>query len=82
MLRTVGKIRNGDEVLIIFDNGTPPVFVDIATEVAEEDGIVRLGFAAITQNGDGIPKADVVVRMRMKTEVAWELCRSLKALQE
>lgn len=82
MLRTVGKIRNGDEVLIIFDNGTAPVFVDIATEVAEEDGIVRLGFAAITQNGDGIPKADVVARIRMKTEVAWELCRALRALQE
>lgn len=82
MLRSVGKIRDGDQVLIIFDPGTTPVFVDIATEVAEEDGIVRLGFAAITQNGDGIPKADVVARIRMKTEVAWELCRALRALQE
>jgi len=82
MLRTVGKIRDGDEVLIIFDQGITPVFVDIATEIAEEDGIVRLGFAAITQNGDGIPKADVVVRIRMKVDVAWALCRSLKALQE
>lgn len=82
MLRTVGKIRDGDQVLIIFDQGTAPVFVDLATEVAEEDGVVRLGFAAVTQNGDGIPKADVVVRMRMKTEVAWELCRALRALQD
>lgn len=81
MLRTVGKIRDGDEILVIFDPGTTPVFVDIATEIAEEDGIVRLGFAAITQNGDGIPKADVVVRIRMKVDVAWALCRSLKALE-
>jgi len=82
MLRSVGKIRDGDQVLIIFDPGTTPVFVDITTEVAEEDGIVRLGFAAITQNGDGVPKADVVARIRMKEDVAWALCRSLKALQE
>lgn len=81
MTRTVGKFLDGDEVIVIFDDGTSPFFVDLVTEIAEEDGIVKMSFAAISQNGDGIAKADVVARLRMKTDVAWGLCRSLRALE-
>lgn len=81
MIRTVGKIRDGKDVLIIFDDGTGPLWIDVVTEISEHDGIVRMSFAAISVNGDGIPKADVVARLRMKTETAWHLCRSLKALE-
>ena len=81
MIRTVGKVRDGDDVLIIFDDGTDPHWVDVVTEVSEQDGIVRMSFAAISQDGDGVAKADITVRIRMKLELAWHLCRSLKALE-
>lgn len=83
MIRTVGKmqIEGTDEWLVIFDTGLAPLHVDLITEIAEEDGIVRMSFAAISTNGDGIPKADVVARLRMKTDVAWGVCRSLRALE-
>ena len=82
MIRTVGKIRDGDDVLIIFDDGTDPHWIDVVTEVSEQDGIVRMSFASISQDGDGVAKADVAVRIRMKTELAWSVCRSLHALEE
>jgi hypothetical protein len=81
-MRTVGKVRDGEDVIVIFDDGTDPLWVDIVTEISEHDGIVRMSFAAISTNGDGVPKADVSVRLRMRTETAWFLCRSLKALEE
>jgi hypothetical protein len=81
MLRSVGKIRDGEDILIIFDSGVVPIHADIVTEISEEDGIVRMSFAAVTQDGDGVPKADVAVRLRMKSEIAWSLCRSLRALE-
>jgi hypothetical protein len=81
VIRTVGKVRDGDEILIVFDDGTDPVWADIVTEISEHEGIIRMSFAAISQDGDGIPKADVSVRLRMKTETAWSLCRSLRALE-
>ncbi|MDX0615176.1 hypothetical protein GOD03_11845 [Sinorhizobium medicae] len=77
----VGKIRIGDDpddVVVLFDPGAPPLHVDIFTELDEEGGIVRISFAAITQDGDGTKKADIVARLRMKKEIAWELCRELK----
>jgi hypothetical protein len=80
-MRTVGKVRDGDEVIVIFDDGTDPLWVDIVTEISEHDGIVRMSFAAISTNGDGVPKADVAVRLRMRTDLAWSICRSLKALE-
>lgn len=81
MIRTVGKIRDGDDIVVIFDDGTDPLWADLCTEISEHDGIVRMSFAAISTNGDGVPKADVVARLRMKTETAWALCRSLHALE-
>lgn len=81
MIRTVGKIKDGDEWLVIFDSGTTPIHVDLFTEIAEEGGIVRMSFAAITKDGDGIAKADVVARIRMVESVAWSLCRALKGLE-
>lgn len=80
-MRTVGKVRDGEEVIVIFDDGTDPLWADLVTEISEHDGIVRMSFAAISTNGDGVPKADVSVRLRMKVETAWFLCRSLKALE-
>lgn len=77
----VGKIRIGegpDDVVVHFDQGTPPLHVDLVTELDEVDGIIRISFAAITQDGDGTKKADIVARLRMKKEIAWELCRELK----
>lgn len=80
----VGKIRIGDDpddVVVIFDSGAAPLHVDLVTELAEEDGTVRISFAAITQDGDGQRKAEVVARLRMSADVAWRLCRELKKLQ-
>lgn len=54
--------------------------MDIFTELDEEDGIVQISFAAITQDGDGIKKADIVARLRMKKELGWALCRALNKL--
>lgn len=80
---TVGKMKSQDgEWVFLFDHGTPTVYADLVTEVAEKDGIVRLSFAAITQDGDGIPKANIVARLRMPKDMAWELCRSIKALDQ
>ncbi|CCE94663.1 hypothetical protein [Sinorhizobium fredii] len=79
----VGKIRIGDrpeDVVILFDKGEPPLHVDLFTELTEEEGIIRVSFAAVTQDGEGLRKADIVARLRMTKEVAWELCRGLKAL--
>jgi hypothetical protein len=80
-MRTVGKVRDGEDVVVIFDDGTDPLWVDLVTEISEHDGIVRMSFAAISTNGDGVPKADVSLRLRMKVETAWGLCRSLRALE-
>lgn len=83
MIRTVGKmhIEGTDQWVVVFDDGTTPFYVDLITEIADEDGIIRMSFAAISSDGEGIPKADVVARLRMKSDVAWGLCRSLKALE-
>ncbi|MFC0804810.1 hypothetical protein ACFHWW_04885 [Ensifer sp. P24N7] len=80
MTRSVGKIIDGDQVYIVFDDGVAPLHADLVTEIAEKDGVVRLSFAAITQDGDGVPKAEVVARLRMTRDVAWSLCRSIKAV--
>ncbi|MDK1493347.1 hypothetical protein QN219_25415 [Sinorhizobium sp. 7-81] len=82
---SVGKIRIGsgpEDVVVIIDNGSPPLLVDLFTELADEEGIVRLSFAALTQDGEGQKKADVVARLRMRKELAWELCRAIKELDK
>lgn len=80
---SVGKIRIGDgpdDVVVIIDHGSPPLHVDLFTELVEEEGLVRVSFAAITKDGDGIPKAEVVARLRMRKELLWDLCRETKDL--
>ncbi|MDX0911896.1 hypothetical protein GOL41_17160 [Sinorhizobium medicae] len=84
-MASVGKVRIGsgpDDVVVIIDNGSPPLHVDLFTEIAEEEGIFRISFAALTQDGEGQKKADVVARLRVKKEIAWELCRALKELDK
>lgn len=47
----VGKIQIGsrpEDVVILFDKGEPPLHVDLVTELAEEEGIIRVSFAAHT----------------------------------
>ncbi|WP_018235819.1 hypothetical protein [Ensifer sp. BR816] len=48
MRRSVGKVADGDQVVIIFDDGVAPLHADLVTELVETDGIIRLSFAAIT----------------------------------
>lgn len=81
MIRTVGKMENGGDWIVIFDDGTAPLHVDLVTEVVEEDGIIRISFAAVSKDGDGIAKADVVARIRMIENTAWDMCRRLKGLE-
>ncbi|PDT39780.1 MULTISPECIES: hypothetical protein [Sinorhizobium] len=84
-MASVGKIRLGpghDDVVVIIDNGSPPLHVDLFTELADEEGIVRISFAALTQDGEGQKKADVVARLRMTKELAWALCRAIKELDK
>ncbi|RVI69317.1 hypothetical protein CN187_08930 [Sinorhizobium meliloti] len=55
-MASVGKVRIGsgpDDVVVIIDNGSPPLHVDLFTEIAEEEGIFRISFAALTQDGEG-----------------------------
>jgi len=82
MLRSVGKIRDGDHVFIIYDPGVEPIHVDLITELSHDDGLVRLSFAATTKDGDGIAKADIVSRLRMSEDVAAQLLRGLRKLME
>jgi hypothetical protein len=81
MLRSVGKIQDGDEWLFVFDAGAPTYYSDIVTEMTGDGGVVKMSFAAVSTNGDGIRKAMVVMRLRMPEGIAWELCRRLKELQ-
>lgn len=85
MKQTVGKIRfkdGPDGVAAIFDHGAPAYFTDLVTELDEADGIIRMTFAALSQNGDGLQKAIVAVRLRMPKDMAWRMCRDLRALEE
>lgn len=81
MPRTVGKIKDGDDWLVIFDEGIKPLHVDLFTELVHDEGLVRMSFAAVSQHGDGTKKADVVVSLRMPEGLAYGLCRALRALE-
>jgi hypothetical protein len=81
-MRSVGKAKNIDgEWVFLFDNGAPALWTDLVSELKEVGGIVRMSFAAISTNGDGVQKASVVARLRMPKDVAWALCRSLHEMQ-
>jgi hypothetical protein len=83
MARTVGKIKDSDgDWIVVFENGIKPLHVDLFTELLHEEGLVRMSFAAVSQHGDGTKKADVVVSLRMTEDLAFSLCRALRALQE
>lgn len=77
MKTTVGKIRDGGEMIVIFDQGAPTFWADIVTELTVAKAVVRMSFAAISINGDGIPKATVVTRLRVPQDVAADLGRKL-----
>lgn len=80
---TVGKIRfkpGEDGVAAIFDLGAPTLFADLVTELEEADGVVRVTFAALSKNGDGLHKAIVVARVRMPKVLARQLLKALKGL--
>lgn len=79
---TVGKIEHEGEWMVVFDRGAPSYFADLISELTESKGIVRMSFAAISTNGDGIPKATVVVRLRMPADVARTFCEALTKLQQ
>ena len=80
---TVGKVESIDgEWVFLFDpTGALTLWADVVTELRESSGIVRMSFAAISTNGDGVQKANIVVRLRVPKDVAWSLCRSLRALE-
>lgn len=79
---TVGKAKGpDDEWLVVFDRGANTYYADLVTELSEHKGVVRMSFASVSTNGDGIPKATVVARLRMPKDLAWQLCRELKELE-
>lgn len=78
----VGKAGTVNEPVVIFDEGAPNPYANFITELAEEDGVVRVGLAALCKSGDGQVIAMTVVRVHLKKEVAWELCRGLRKIEE
>lgn len=79
---TVGKMKTVDgEWMVVFDRGATTHYADLVTELSEHKGIVRMSFASISTNGDGIPKATIVARLRIPKDLAWQLCRDLKELE-
>ncbi|MDW9447173.1 hypothetical protein GOL96_25535 [Sinorhizobium medicae] len=78
----VGKSGTIKKPVVIFDEGAPNPYANFITELAEEDGIVRVGFATLTKSGDGQLIAMTVVRLHLKKEAAWELCRGLRRMED
>jgi hypothetical protein len=78
----VGKAGTPQNPVFIFDEGAPNPFANFITELAEEDGIVRVGFAALSIDGDGQRKAMIVVRLHLPRDIAWEMCRNLRKIED
>lgn len=78
----VGKSGTIKKPVVIFDEGAPNPYANFITEVADEGDVVRVGFAALSQDGDGQIKAMIVVRLHLKKEIAWEMCRELRTIEE
>ncbi|ASY62486.1 hypothetical protein SJ05684_c10280 [Sinorhizobium sojae CCBAU 05684] len=79
---TVGKAQDLDgEWVFLFDRGAPTLYADLVTEMHERRGVVHVSFAAVSINGDGIPKGTLVVRLRMPKEVARQFCEDLQGLE-
>lgn len=81
---SVGKIKalDEDEWLFLFDRGAHTYYADLVTEVGAGKGIVRLSFAAVSVDGDGIPKGTVVCRVRLPVDIAAKLCETIKELKK
>ncbi|WP_457663668.1 hypothetical protein [Sinorhizobium medicae] len=79
---TVGKAGTPSDPIFIFDEGAPNPYANFITELVEEDGIIRVGLASLSKDGDGQQKAMIVVRLHLKKETAWELCRGLRRMEE
>lgn len=82
MSPVVGKAGTPSAPVFIFDEGAQNCYANFITELAEEDGVIRVGLAALSKDGDGQMKAMIVVRLHLKREVAWELCRGLRRLED
>lgn len=82
MSPVVGKSGTPSAPIFIFDEGAQNCYANFITEIAEDDGVIRVGFAALSKDGDGQMKAMIVARLHLKQETAWELCRNLKRLQD
>jgi hypothetical protein len=81
-MTVVGKDVSGKEPVVIMDLGAPNTYANFITEVAEDNGIVRVGFAALCKSGDGQTIAMTVVRLHIKRDVAWEMCRRMRSIEE
>jgi hypothetical protein len=81
-MTVVGKAGTAKDPIFIMDLGAPNPFANFITELAEEDGIVRVGFAALSVDGDGQRKAMIVVRLHLPRDIAWEMCRDLRKIEE
>lgn len=80
---TTGKTGTAKDPIFIQDHGAPALYVDLVTELeVDEHDIVRVSFAAISTNGDGMTKAVVAVRLRMSQDFCWQFCRELRALDK
>ena len=78
----VGKAGTPQNPVFIFDEGALNPYANFITEVAEDGDLVRVGFAALSVDGDGQSKAMIVVRLHIKKDVAWEMCRALRKIED
>jgi hypothetical protein len=78
----VGKFADAKPQVVVFDEGAPNAYANFITEMADDGDVVRVGFAALSQDGDGQMKAMIVVRLNLKREIAWEMCRELRKIEE
>lgn len=76
----VGKFA--DPQIVVFDEGAPNAYANFITEMADDGDVVRVGFAALSQDGDGQMKAMIVVRLHLKRDIAWQMCRELRHIEE
>ncbi|RVI91803.1 hypothetical protein [Sinorhizobium meliloti] len=82
MSPVVGKSGTPSAPVFIFDEGAQNCYANFITEVAEDGDLVRVGFAALSKDGDGQTKAMLVVRLHIKKDVAWEMCRELRKIED
>lgn len=78
----VGKFADPKTPIVVFDEGAPNAYANFITEMADDGDVVRVGFAALSQDGDGQMKAMIVIRLHLKRDVAWQMCRELRQIEE